>query len=200
MIAVAAALCSSAVGWSGAPLVLALEGEADDDDFGASVEGAGDVDADGWPELLIGAGDWGETDRGKVYLFRGGPELNGIADLEIEGQRDHGGLGTRVAGLGDVDGDGFDDFAARDQVDSTPHPLEVLRVYFGASELSALASLVFAEDAPFSFGYGISVSSGDFDCDGYSDLVIGGFEYDRVVSNGTSTVSSKTGSPRENLL
>jgi len=174
------------------PLVIALEGEADDDRFGASVAGLGDVDGDGWPDLLVGAGGWGETDRGKLYLYRGGPGFDGVADLEVEGERDNGGLGVRVAGLGQVNGDPFADFAARDQVDATPHALEVVRLYLGSSEPSGLAALVFAEDVPFCYGYGTSISSGDFSCDGHRDLVIGGFDYDRVVSDGISTALTET--------
>ena len=63
------------------PLVLALEGEADDDDFGASVAGPGDVDGDGWPDLLIGAGGWGER--------VGDVEGAGLQQNMVQGQRPH---------------------------------------------------------------------------------------------------------------
>ncbi len=49
-------------------------GEASEDTAGVSVNGAGDVDADGYDDVLIGApgNDEGGDDAGALYPFYGG--------------------------------------------------------------------------------------------------------------------------------
>jgi len=88
----------SASGPSPSPVVL--RGEAEGDRFGASLAGPGDVDCDGWPDLLVGG-------AGAAWLFPGGPDGPDWDDVawSIDGH----GPETRVAGAGDVDGDGCAD-------------------------------------------------------------------------------------------
>ncbi len=60
---------------------FAFLGESAYDDAGQSVSGAGDVDGDGVPDLLIGAygSDEGDTDAGKAYLVLGSTVLPPVA-------------------------------------------------------------------------------------------------------------------------
>ena len=57
--------------------VLAWTAEADQSYayFGWSVDGAGDVDGDGYDDLIIGARDYqnGHSDEGRVFVFHGSP-------------------------------------------------------------------------------------------------------------------------------
>lgn len=76
------------------------------DYYGASVDGAGDVNGDGRDDLLIGApgADNGGTDRGVAYL-----NVNGT-DYTLSGSGANSALfGTDVRGIGDIDNDGYTD-------------------------------------------------------------------------------------------
>jgi hypothetical protein len=80
--------------------------------FGVSVDGAGDVDADGYADVLVGAAwyDGGQTNEGKASLFRGSDAgLDSSPSWEAEGDQGAALFGASVAGAGDVDGDGFGD-------------------------------------------------------------------------------------------
>jgi len=92
-------------------------GEEEDDDSGCSVTGAGDVNGDGYDDLLIAAyhNDEGGIDAGQTYLIFGkssGWSMDtdlSFADASFIGEDDYDLTGGSVAGVGDVDGDGYDD-------------------------------------------------------------------------------------------
>ncbi len=92
-------------------------GETDGDQAGFSLAGAGDVDGDGFGDLIIGALDNEEADpsAGQVYLVLGraaGWAMDtdlGAVDASFWGEAAGDQAGWGVAGAGDVDGDGFDD-------------------------------------------------------------------------------------------
>lgn len=103
----------SAGGLSVAPARVWQGGQAGDR-FGSSVGSAGDVNADGLDDVLVGAPgfDGGEIDEGAAYLFLGSSsELPSAPAWSIEGNQAHSRLGTSVAALGDLNGDGFGDVA-----------------------------------------------------------------------------------------
>ena len=87
-------------------------GEARDDYAGTGVA-AGDVDGDGYDDLVVGGPghDQGGSSAGAVWMVRSPSGLTGYdlqyADFEQEGDAGDA-LGSAVA-TGDVDGDGFDD-------------------------------------------------------------------------------------------
>src|SRR6185436_16216403 len=83
-------------------------------DFAAAVAGAGDVDADGHDDLLVGASanDSAAIDAGATYLVLG-PVTGTLgladADAKLVGEAAGDGAGWSVAGTGDVDADGHAD-------------------------------------------------------------------------------------------
>jgi len=102
-------------------------GENPGDAAGYAVGAAGDVDGDGFADLLVGAPHWGAVAgnwRGRTYLYRGvtvrhamaitfGVDTLPLADadmiLDAEPNEDDGLFGGAQAGPGDIDGDNLDD-------------------------------------------------------------------------------------------
>jgi len=80
--------------------------------FGGSVAGAGDVNGDGYDDLIVGAQDHdgGSGDAGAVFLYYG--SAGGLATepaWTAFGEDSNDQFGCAVAGAGDVNGDGYDD-------------------------------------------------------------------------------------------
>jgi len=86
-----------------------IEGEEERDQFGISVSPAGDFNGDGFSDLLVGANV--SLGIGKAYIFFGGPSFDGVPDVEMSGREFVDNYGYAVTGLGDINGDGFDDVA-----------------------------------------------------------------------------------------
>ena len=102
-------------------------GAAAGDRLGSAVSGAGDVDGDGFGDVLIGGWyeDTGARNAGSTWLIYGpwsgtiGPD---DADLRVSSPYENARLGGSVAAAGDTDGDGLDDWlvgAHRDATDIT---------------------------------------------------------------------------------
>ena len=83
--------------------------------LGNAVSTAGDVDGDGYSDVIVGAYayDDGEADEGKVFVYRGGPAgLASSASWTAQANQVGANLGASVATAGDVNGDGYDDVVA----------------------------------------------------------------------------------------
>ena len=93
-----------------------FDGDSTFDNFGASVGGAGDVNGDGFADLIVGASrdDNNNSDSGNVRVFSG---ADGSVLLDLNGDRQRDALGVSVSGAGDVNGDGVADFVVGGQVD-----------------------------------------------------------------------------------
>ncbi len=95
---------------------IVLVGENTDDQAGAAVDLAPDVDGDGLHDLIVGArlDDSEASDAGAAYIVRG--LTTGTLDLgaqagKVRGAAIDDAAGAAVAGLGDVNGDSFGDVA-----------------------------------------------------------------------------------------
>ncbi len=91
----------------------AHDGDEAYDGYGAAISSAGDVDDDGFTDLLVGAvfhDGAGGPDCGRVYLYRGGAAgLAANASWTVDGLAPYSNVGHIVAPAGDVNGDGFAD-------------------------------------------------------------------------------------------
>lgn len=146
-----------------------LKGSQELSAFGVAVAGAGDVDGDGFDDVLIGSPgyDGAQEDQGRVYVFRGSPRglrPHPVAALEIGGEILFGnGLGR----AGDINADGFDDFLV-----SGGHLAGVQRVYVYMGSKAARNSqpeLVLQPDQPQFLSFG---TAGDVNGDGFGDVIV----------------------------
>jgi len=78
-----------------------------DDDFGFAVANAGDVDADGTDDVIVGATNYTSGAPGEIHVFSG---LTGALLHCLSGDDNLDGFGFCVDGIGDADGDGHGDF------------------------------------------------------------------------------------------
>ena len=152
-------------------------------DIGYVVSGAGDVNGDGFEDVIIGTPLYsnGETEEGIVNAYYG--SISGLPvnpDWTMESNIENSQFGNSVSGAGDVNNDGFSDILI-----GAPGAGKAF-VYLGSS--SGLLNSPNWTGNTYEAGkkYGISVSdAGDVNGDGFADIVIGSQPYQ--IYNGQNT-------------
>ncbi|MCB9682500.1 MAG: FG-GAP repeat protein [Alphaproteobacteria bacterium] len=161
------------------------QGRGDHDGLGHAVALAGDVDEDGYDDALLGAPGFSGSaaSQGRVYLFRGGP--GGLATVPSQvwtGVAAGDGLGSTLAFLGDVDGDGHVDaaFGAPGTTSTLTHQGAVWIVHGTGTGLAPAAQVaLLGHDADRYFGSVLS-TAGDVNGDGYADVLVGSDRVGRI--------------------
>ena len=150
-------------------ILFQFDGEDAGDDFGRSVDGAGDVDGDGYQDFIVGApsADDNGFDSGTATVFSG---LDGTVLFSVDGDGIDHRLGCAVAGAGDVNGDGLADLI----IGAEGANAEQGQARILAGPAGALFYLLEGDPSPSSTLFGSSVSgAGDVNGDSYSDVVVG---------------------------
>ncbi len=169
----------TASGLSATPAWTA-EGDQDNAAFGYSVATAGDVNGDGYDDVIIGAPNFynGEYREGRVFLFLGSASgLYATPTWTAESNQVYAYFGYSVATAGDVNGDGYADVIIGAYFFSNGESYEGRAFVYlgGASGLSPTPAWT-AESNQANAYFGNSVASaGDVNGDGYDDVIVGAY-------------------------
>ncbi|SDH39378.1 FG-GAP repeat-containing protein [Dyadobacter soli] len=149
--------------------------------LGQSLAGAGDVDGDGYSDIVIGAYlyDQGQDNEGAIMVWHGGASGPGMATGVYSAQSESA-LGYSISGAGDIDGDGYDDMiVGAPHYDNGQSEEGVAFVFKGTPDgISKNASdTLEADQADASFGTSVS-AAGDINGDGFGDIIVGAMHYD----------------------
>jgi len=156
--------------------------------FGVSVSSAGDVNGDGYSDVIIGAYyyDNPETNEGRAYVYYGSSSgLSAEPNWTAESNQASAYFGYSVSTAGDVNGDGYSDVIVGAYAFDNGQTNEgrAFLYYGSATGLSSIPDWT-GESNQVSARYGISVSTaGDVNGDGYSDIIIGAYLYDNGETN-----------------
>ncbi len=152
-----------------------LDGEATDDQVGDRVAAAGDLDGDGFDDLVVGAEntDFQAAQSGAAYVVHGPLSAGTTASLSTavrwEGLSTSAYAGDALAGAFDFDNDGNDDVLVGAYGDDAAYLL--LGPATGGGLLST-ADATWTHGSLTHFG-GAVAAAGDLDGDGIDDLAVG---------------------------
>ncbi len=186
-----------------------LDGENNNDASSTSASTAGDINGDGYVDLIIGAVHYpGNSDKGRSYVVFGGPgvgsggvfgfsTLNGSNGFKLDGENNGDDSGRSVSVVGDINGDGYDDLIiGASQYGGLKGRSYVLfgGLGVGSSGLFSLSSLngvngfkLDGENNNDRSGFSVN-AAGDVNGDKYADLIIGAFGYPGSKNKGRSYV------------
>jgi FG-GAP repeat/FG-GAP-like repeat len=154
-----------AEGLSSTPLLLSSP-DGTDGQLGAALASAGDVNGDGFADLVVGAPYAGPNESGNVYVYLGGPHGLYATPIPLFADGSYGSaFGTSVASAGDVNGDGYADVVA-----ASGNTNERVYVSLGGPDGMSTPT-VFSPG----FAYQAVSGAGDINGDGFGDVVIAPF-------------------------
>jgi len=167
-------------------VLYTFNGDKANDRFGTSVSDAGDVNGDGYADLIVGT-NASSPESGFARVFSG---ADGSILYTFNGDNANDEFGYSVSGAGDVNGDGHADLiVGADGDDKNGANAGSARVFSGAD-----GSILYtfygdgendSSNSPDSFGISVS-GAGDMDGDGLADLIVGATGDDNNAPNSGS--------------
>ncbi len=175
-----------------------LSGAAMQSQTYAGAGSAGDVNGDGYADLLVGvSGVFGEDHYpGAAYVYLGGPAGPEAAPIALTSH----GVSGLVAGAGDVNGDGFADVMAAD--DEANDYAGAVYVYLGGTggpSTTPTTTLTNAALPAPNAGLGTAIASaGDVNGDGYADILVGALDGADAYAGAAFVYGGGAGGPSTN--
>jgi len=165
--------------------VWTAESDQENAGFGSSVATAGDVNGDGYSDVIIGAPfyDNGQADEGRAFVYHGSATgLVATVAWTAESDQTGAGFGSSVAAAGDVNGDGYADVIVGAPLHDNGEVDEGRAyVYYGsASGLASTAAWTAESDQAYSEFATSVATAGDLNGDGYSDVIVGAPYYEEL--------------------
>jgi len=160
---------------------LTITGEAETKTNFGDWSWVGDVNNDGYDDILISAEQWkhdgGTNDgKGRAYLFYGGKNMDAIPDKVFTGENTGDEFSDNGVYLADMNNDGFDDVIIGARYCNSRGRVYV---YWGAEDMDENADIII--DPPSSDGpniqFGRGVGAGDLNGDGNMDLIVSAIQY-----------------------
>ncbi|APR86569.1 Hypothetical protein A7982_11918 [Minicystis rosea] len=131
------------------------------DRFGGSVAAAGDVNGDGYADVLVAA-----SDGHKAYLYYGSPSGVGTTPVVLDGGYASSATDPQTAvGAGDLNGDGYADIVLGSEQAGGPS-----KVYMGGASGLSTTPIVLTVPGTYKPRMGVT-GGGDINGDGYADVV-----------------------------
>jgi hypothetical protein len=165
---------NSSAAWS-------TEGNQDGARYGVSVASAGDVNNDGYDDALVGAHTFdngGYADAGKTYLYHGSSTGLATSPNWTYTLNQTGALLGIVSSAGDVNNDGYDDVVVGAfSYDNDQTNEGRVYVFHGSSTTLAGSPNQTMESDNQNSLFGLALSSGDVNGDGYSDVFVGAEDF-----------------------
>lgn len=166
--------------WGGDPFDpipdVVFGGEDENSLFGRRIDAGGDINGDGYADILIGARQWGDKACGRAYLFLGSTrdKIDTASDWTFTGDGEVANMGSSLD-IFDLNNDGYDDVivGARHAANASGQ----IYIYWGAKDFDGSKPHVVLEGQANSAMGGDMIECCYFNDDPYGDILVGAWRY-----------------------